>query len=156
MSLLVPERIDVWVHTEKSDEPFQTAVLNLLHLLQAQGVNLMSALDDALKAYAATQKTWNAEIRADLTAISANLATLQTTISQLQDSAGKVTPEDQAIIDDLQAQAADLGAQADVVAGKTPPAPPVLPPVDAPPVVTAPVDVAPPVVPPVDAPPAAA
>lgn len=93
------------------------------------GEQIMSVIAD----FAAKQKTWNAEIKDDLTAISANLATLQTTISQLQDSAGKVTPEDQAIIDDLQAQAADLGAQADVVAGKTPPAPPVLPPVDAPP-----------------------
>lgn len=138
MSLLVPERIDLYVHSGKpSDETFQTTVLNALSFLKNQGVILMSAIDDALKAYAATQKTWNAEIKDDLNAISDKIATLQTTISQLQDSAGKVTPEDQAIIDDLQAKAADLGAQAGGVAGKTPPPPPVVvppaPPADVPP-----------------------
>ncbi len=120
MSLLVPERIDIFVHSEKTDETFQTTVLNLLQFLKNQGVQIMTALSD----YADKVTAFVADISGDLDSISTQITALQATITTLNNSAGAVTPADQASIDQALAQLTTLAAKADSAAGKTPPPPP--------------------------------
>ena len=121
MSLLVPERIDVYVHQDTSPETFQTTVLNLLEFLKNQGVQIMSVISD----YVAKQSAFNADIASDLATIAAQITTLNATIATLQSTPPVLTPEDQALLDTAQQQGQDLQTQADTMAGKAPPPPPV-------------------------------
>lgn len=103
------------------------SILTAVKALQLQGTHLMSAISD----FAAKQAAFNQDVSNDLDAIQANITNLNALITQLQNSAGTISPEDQATLDTLQTAGTDLQTKADALAGKTPPAVPVVAP-DAP------------------------
>lgn len=84
----------------------------------------MSAVSD----FVAQQTAFNNDIAADLTSIQASITALNNQITVLQNSPGALSPADQQALNDLETSGKALQAQADAVAGKTPPAPPVVTP----------------------------
>lgn len=80
----------------------------------------MTAISD----FAVKQSEYNAEVSADLDAISTSISDLNAQIAALVASQGTVSPDDQAALDSLVAAGTALEVKADALAGKTPPTPP--------------------------------
>jgi len=103
-----------------AQEPAQTAILNRLSLLKAQGESIMSAISD----FAAKQDAHHARQDTAVAGLQADVQALKDEIARLQTTPGTITPEDQALLDAIEARAAGISDKLEALDSLTPPATP--------------------------------